>query len=157
MGNPLGQLMDCWRLPAILELVGSCQSHVQGLGCSVGAQWSKHHLPKFGCKVQGYSQLRICSSQAGGMELMEQLLVLTGSILCGLWTLFCFWQKGLFPHIIVIIMLLTPWFSVILSLECWIVPGFILATLFPFVMLDTLNAMLCRGWLPETWVKSRKC
>ena len=46
-----------------------------------------------------------------------------------------------------------PWFSQ----ECWIVPGFILATLFPFVMLDTLNAMLCRGWLPETWVKSRKC
>ena len=28
-------------------------------------------------------------------------------------------------------------------------PGFILATLFPFVMLDTLNAMLCRGCPPE--------
>lgn len=24
-------------------------------------------------------------------------------------------------------------------------PGFILVTLFPFVLLDTLNAMLCRG------------
>lgn len=97
--------LDRWRLPAILELVGSCQSHVQGLGCSVVSVvevlipevihvrlmadglikcWkdpSNQFKKSFGCKLQGYSQLRICSSQAGGME---QLLVLTGSILCGL-------------------------------------------------------------------------